>query len=164
MSVWKPHPPSPYCTSSLALAPEHDDLSANKPWPLHTGDCGLLTASRGPCVARLCGSVLKHGGSAINQKGVTVVLLSSSMRLLMMCAERAELDKAESLLLLLGSYPLKSHCGPGLVFKTSKSPQLHFSAYGVCACLDLHVHAFFLLWLLLFFWTMQSLFTTTFKK
>lgn len=61
----------------------------------------------------------------------------------MMCAERAELDKAESLLLLLGSCPLKSHCGPGLVFKTSYSLQLHGSAYGMCACLDLHVHVFF---------------------
>lgn len=62
----------------------------------------------------------------------------------MMCAERAELDKTESLL-LLGSSPLKSQCGPCLVFKTPNSVQLHACVYGVCACLDLsvHVHACF---------------------
>lgn len=59
----------------------------------------------------------------------------------MMCAERAELDKAESLLLLLlGSSPLKSQCGHWLVFKTPKSVQY------VCACLalNMHVHACYL--------------------
>lgn len=62
----------------------------------------------------------------------------------MMCAERAELDKAESLLLLLlGSSPLKSQSGPCPVFKTPNSVQWHVCVYGVCACLDLsmHVHA-----------------------
>lgn len=47
----------------------------------------------------------------------------------MMCAERAELDKAESLLLLLGASPLKSQCGPRLVLKTSNTVQLHVCAY-----------------------------------
>lgn len=59
----------------------------------------------------------------------------------MMCAERAELDKAESLLLLLlGSSPLKSQCGPCPVFKTPNSVQLLVCVYGVCACLDLSMH------------------------
>lgn len=65
------------------------------------------------------------------------------MRLLMMCAGRAELDKAESLLLLLllGSSPLKSQRGPRLVFKTSNSVQLHVCVHNSCAFLDLTMHA-----------------------
>lgn len=57
-----------------------------------------------------------------------------------MCAERAGLDKAESLLLLLGSSPLKSQCGPRLVFKSYNSAQLHISVHGFCTCLDLSMH------------------------
>lgn len=58
----------------------------------------------------------------------------------MMCAERADQDKAESLLLLLGSSPLKSQCGPRLVFKSYNSVQLHVYVHGVCTCLHLSMH------------------------
>lgn len=142
MSVWKPLP-LPLTVPPLSLSLQNKMTSPQTNLDLCTLGTVVYLPPVGAPVLWGSGSVLKHGDSAINQKGVTVVLLSSSMRLLMMCAERAELDKAESLLLLLGSYPLKSHCGPGLVFKTSYSLQLHGSAYGMCACLDLHVHVFF---------------------
>lgn len=68
------------------------------------------------------------------------------MGLLMMCARRAELDKAESLLLLLGYSPLKSQGGPRLVFKTSNSVQLHVCVHDVYIFgFDYARHAYFVL-------------------